>query len=247
MMPAFFVTLGFVAAAAGAPSFESANRAYLAGNYRDAATEYEALLKNVPNADVAFNLGNAHAKTGDWARARAAYEKALRIRPRHADAAHNLSWVKKELERSAWSGDEMREEVVPFWVDFPLRFSPAESEILLLVSSLLLFGLLIALRFVVRRGLRVGLFFGALVSLLLFVAAFALWGGRRYAERWNRAAIVVAREATFRLGPSEREDAVAVVRAGRKVRVIEAQGDWFRVPWPGGLSIFVRRQDVVGL
>jgi tetratricopeptide (TPR) repeat protein len=247
MMSTMFVALAMVAATPGAPSLESGNRAHFAGDYRGAASEYEALLKRVPNADVAFNWGNALAKAGDLARSRAAFEMALRIRPRHADAAHNLAWVKKELEHGPWAGDEMREEVVPFWVDFPLRFSPAESEFLLVASSVLFFGLLIALSFVSRRGLRVGLFFGALVSLLLVVSSVALWGGRRYAESWNRAAIVASRETTLRLGPSEREDAVAVIKAGRKVRVLEAKGEWLRVPWPGGLSAFVRRKDVVEL
>lgn len=41
-----------------------------------------------------YNLGTAYARLGEWAGARAAYERTLALDPGHGDAAHNLALVR---------------------------------------------------------------------------------------------------------------------------------------------------------
>lgn len=62
---------------------------YRAGRYRRAA---EAFVE-AEDAMALYNLGNAQAKLGLWAEARRAYQAALRLKPDHEDALHNLELV----------------------------------------------------------------------------------------------------------------------------------------------------------
>lgn len=64
---------------------------YRAGRYRRALGEFyqnESVL-------TLYNTGNSYAQLHDWAGAKSAYEKALRLDPAHADARFNLDLVRR--------------------------------------------------------------------------------------------------------------------------------------------------------
>ena len=50
-------------------SFDAANAAYADGRYEEAATIYQALIDEQPNATLYYNLGNAQFKRGELAQA----------------------------------------------------------------------------------------------------------------------------------------------------------------------------------
>lgn len=70
-------------------------QAYRVGKF-DAAAE---AWRKVPGADAAYNLGNALAKSGDYARAITAYDRALRLQPGMDDAIANRAAVLKAMRR----------------------------------------------------------------------------------------------------------------------------------------------------
>ena len=78
-------------------TFEQANIAYAEGRYEDAATGYEALLAEGPNATLYYNLGNACFKQGELAQAILNYERALRLQPNHKDAQYNLKFAQSRI------------------------------------------------------------------------------------------------------------------------------------------------------
>ena len=64
---------------------------YQQGLYQDAATNYAAALKLIPDDETAhFNLGLALARLGKPAEAKLAYLEALRLFPDYAEAHNNL-------------------------------------------------------------------------------------------------------------------------------------------------------------
>jgi Ca-activated chloride channel family protein len=70
-------------------------QAYRRGHFDAAAQAW----RDVPGADAAYNLGNALAKSGDYAGAVAAYDHALRLQPGMDDAVANRDAVLKAMRR----------------------------------------------------------------------------------------------------------------------------------------------------
>ncbi|MCY3981031.1 MAG: tetratricopeptide repeat protein [Alphaproteobacteria bacterium] len=60
------------------------------------------------NARNLYNLGNAYAQLQEWAGAKSAYRKALRLDPGHEDAQHNLAVVIRAEAREQEILDEQR-------------------------------------------------------------------------------------------------------------------------------------------
>lgn len=75
--------------------------AYRAGDYATAAQA----LREVRGADGQYNLGNALAKAGKYRQALAAYDRALKIDPAHADAKANRQavedWLRRQQKQNA--------------------------------------------------------------------------------------------------------------------------------------------------
>lgn len=69
--------------------------AYRAGDYAAAAEAWQG----VTGADAAYNLGNALAKQGQYKEALAAYDRALKADPAHADAKANRQAVEDWLRQ----------------------------------------------------------------------------------------------------------------------------------------------------
>ncbi|HET7662622.1 MAG TPA: tetratricopeptide repeat protein [Rhodanobacteraceae bacterium] len=69
--------------------------AYRAGDYAAAAKAFA----DAPGADAAYNLGNALARQGRYQKAIAAYDKALKLNPKLADARANRKAIRDWLRK----------------------------------------------------------------------------------------------------------------------------------------------------
>jgi Ca-activated chloride channel family protein len=78
--------------------------AYRAGDFAAAAQA----LQGAPGADAQYNRGNALAKAGNYQEALAAYDRALKLDPAHADAKANRQAVEDWLrhQQKPKSGDQ---------------------------------------------------------------------------------------------------------------------------------------------
>ena len=77
--------------------FDAANAAYAEGRYEQAATIYQSLIDEQPDATLYYNLGNARFKQGELAQAILNYERALRLQPNHKDAQYNLAFAQSRI------------------------------------------------------------------------------------------------------------------------------------------------------
>ena len=75
---------------------------YRAGQYQQAAET----LKDIATADGHYNRGNALAKLGQLQDALQAYQQALKIDPKHADAQHNAELIKQQLQQQQQSSPD---------------------------------------------------------------------------------------------------------------------------------------------
>ncbi|MGL5250882.1 MAG: VWA domain-containing protein, partial [Enterovibrio sp.] len=98
-------------------SDQKALHAYQAGNFQDAANQFTSpawkgaalykagdyqsaieILTPLNDTTSAYNLANAHAKTGDYAKAAELYRALLAKEPSHRDAKRNLALVEQALK-----------------------------------------------------------------------------------------------------------------------------------------------------
>ena len=199
------------------------------------------------DAILHYNLGNAHARSGELGRAIASYLRAQRRDPRDADVRTNLAWVRSHTRDLELAGGSLP-PVVQQLDDLAHMLSLDEWSAVLAVLSWLT-AALVAWSW--RRGYlgtntrRLLILLGA-VTLLVGVVASTRW----YEEQVRDTAVVIAEEVEVRSGPATSfpvvfrvHDGLTLVMRGERegwVR-IGLGGDW--VGWvPAGVLEPVRIQ-----
>src|SRR5437773_2475107 len=77
--------------------FTKAYQEYAQGNFKEAIASYEALVRaDQWNANLFYDLGNAHFRTRDFGRAILNYERALALDRHHPEATANLQIARDE-------------------------------------------------------------------------------------------------------------------------------------------------------
>jgi tetratricopeptide (TPR) repeat protein len=214
-------------------TFLHANELYRAGNYLEAAKEYESIVQQgYVNADVYFNLGDAYYRAGKLAPAIIAFERASRLHPHDADIEHNLKLLYLKTPD--------RIEPVPDlfllqWMrTIGALVSPATVRGLFLGSWMLLFGALAAIALVrsaaIVRSLR--------MALLVFFISVVMWGGmlgiQSLQDSSSDQAIITAQVVTAKSSPDARSVDAFVIHEGLKVKLTDAVGDWVKITLADG-------------
>lgn len=209
--------------------FLEANELYAEERYDEAAALYEEILEaGFENADIEYNLGNAHYKAGRMGWAVLAYERALRLDPSHEDAAANLEFVRELLaDRQSSVGGPLS----AFFARLSSRFTLGRLAVLASALYFVLAGVGIA-------GVLRGGFAGwpgrlAVVAAVALVVAGALLGYRIAQAGANVEAVVLAPEVSVRTGPGDDFVLEFRLHEGTKVRLAETRGEWARVSVTG--------------
>ncbi len=224
-------------------SFRRGNEAFLHGDFAEAVLAYEQIAAlGVVAEDLYYNLANAYYKQGALGPAIYNYERALEVDPSGAgadDARYNLEAAREVAKRKA-EDRLVGAEVMPFWIRVVAPFSTSTLAWLFLSLYLAVFGLLIALRFVVPGFLRVSLWVGLVFLGLGAVASGGLLGGRLYLTTRVERAIVLPDALAVREGPDASYQTTFTIHAGLPVRITEHDQDWVRVRLQNGLEGWVQ-------
>lgn len=210
-----------------------ANREYEAGQYEQAASLYQALVRDgADDARLHYNLGNAHYKVGDLGRAIASYRRAQRLMPRDADIAANLELARAqtvdrlETTSSAGASALLQRALVG-------TVSPSESALMALALWILV-SVLTAAALVRRRSswLR-----GAALTTATFALVAALSLGLRVRREIVRPpAVVVAEAVQAQSGPGADYVDAFMLHSGTEVEILEERAGWVRIALPGELQ-----------
>jgi tetratricopeptide (TPR) repeat protein len=188
--------------------FQEGVSAYGRGEYALAAGLFERTLELEPNdPNLLYNLGNVYYELDDRGKAVAYWVRALRIRPRDADARFNLRLVVED--------DPVVGSALP-----PV---PLSSDELAILFTLFWLGGCAAL--IARQHWRkASLTFtgGAALTLALLCAVLMLYPRARYA-------IIAAPDAALRAGPVRQSEVLATPAPGLGYLVQEERGKWLRV------------------
>ena len=219
-------TLLISALAFAQSDFDAANAAYADGRYDEAATLYQAMIDEQPNATLYYNLGNAQFKKGELAQAILAYERALRLEPNHKDAQYNLAFAQSRITDNIVEQDFF----VSSWAR-AVRNSLSESTWLILSISLFVLALAGLLLFLLGREpwLRKTAFHVAWVALLFSLIAGLNAASLHKRDTLRNEAIITQGVVNAKSSPDRSGTDLFTVHEGTKVLIRETIGEWSNI------------------
>lgn len=206
--------------------FEQANRAYEAGKYQDAVTDYEYLAQTGVNSpNLYYNLGDSWYRLKESGKAILNYERALALDPSHPEALANLRFVRKQ---------EGSVTVEPSWWLANIEAVGVNRLPWLACATFWLGAFLVVFAIFRLAGQRgVWVTFGALSLVASLLFAGGLWS---YIEHngVSDAGVVVAPKVKGRVAPTETANETGSIPVGTRVRMLSDRGSWIYVEMPDG-------------
>lgn len=204
--------------------FQEANQNYKNSKFKKAVEQYQQLTERYPNeAAFQYNLGNALFRTKAQGLSILAYERAKLNDPRSKDIRDNLKYVTEALE---YRVDDKRNWYVQKGDELLMYMRIEEAYLLMAVMLCLLL-----LSWVYSSYFKAGQPWGWFRKTLLVLFCFSLVVvGLKHVDRnIIRDAIVIAKEAEVRYGPSVEDQMAFELGEGLKVYVIDTRENWSRV------------------
>jgi len=220
-------------------AFAAANRAYKEGRYDQAIALYEALVATgVEHEELYYNLGNAYFRAGRLGPAIYQYERALRLDPGHHDARYNLGIARQVVAERVV--DRLKgAESDPWWVRLAIFFSISQLTVGFLLLDVLLFGGLIALRFLATGFARSALIATAAFVAVAMVGSMVLLRVQLHVHAEVHQAIVIADQVVMREGADARSAERGKLHPGVRVRLRGQEPGWLRIQLANGMEGWV--------
>ena len=206
--------------------FDIANAAYAEGRYEEAATGYELLLAEAPNATLYYNLGNARFKQGELAQAILSYERALRLDPNYKDAQYNLKFAQSRITDNIVEQDFF----LSAWARV-IRNNLRERTWLILSITLFIIGLVGLLLFLLGREpwIRKTAFHTAWIALLFSLIAGLNASSLHQRDTLRNEAIITQGVVNAKSSPDRSGTDLFTIHEGTKVIIRETIGEWANI------------------
>ena len=205
------------AAKAAGNDFVSGQQAYERQDFPAAAQSFAAAISNTPSAGAYQNLGNAEWRNGRVAEALLAWERALWVDPRAADARNNLQFAREAAQLE--SPDLTWGEIASTWL-------PVDWWAWLAGGSLW-FAVSLAVLPAVLRWRKSG-WQQALMAIGLGIFLLSLPANYGAVTR-TTLGLVLAAETPLRLTPTAEAEATMRLAAGEPARVLRGRGKYLLI------------------
>ena len=228
---------------ASAATKAEADSAYVRGQYQQAISDYESLLKQGTSAELYYNLGNAYYRTENIPQAVLNYERALLLSPGDRDIRFNL-----QIARSK-TFDKIVPESEMFFVTWYRAMVNMMSVDGWARTALFAMGLTIILLLVYlfadRLWLRKAGFFGGVALLILFVMS-NLFAWEQKQDLINRkGAIIFAPSVTVKSTPAANGTDLFILHEGTKVVIIDgSMKDWKEIRLADGKEGWIESKKI---
>lgn len=223
--------------------WEAGNKAYSAGDYNKAITEYKAILDGGEySLDLYYNLANAYFKADSVGKAILYYHKALRMDPSQPDVLHNLAFAETRTK------DKVA-EVQEFFLSRYMRtirntMNCTSWSVLSLVSIGLLFVFVVLFFLASRIGVRKAGFYGALVTLILAIVTTSFAISSRNDMLQHDEAIVMASAVSVKSSPDSSTTDLFLLHEGTKLNVVSEVEDWCEVSLADGKKGWIESKNI---
>ena len=233
--------LGGMRAQSATELFERGNEAYRNEDFEQAIQHYQQILedKQVTNAALYFNLGNAYFKTGQLAEAILHYEKAAQLNPRDEEIRQNLSIARqKTVDQFETMPQPLLRAAYLFLIQL---FKPDVWAKLAVIMAALFF--IASAGYFFTRYKRPA-FVAASAGLILGTLSVA--GGflhHQYQSHYQPA-IVMSASSYVKSGPADSAEDAFILHEGTKVQITENYEGWRKIRLPDGKIGWIKREDV---
>lgn len=206
--------------------------AYSKGDFKQAISLYEEMLKQGEAAALYYNLGNAYYKDNQVAKAILNYERALLINPGMSDARFNLEMAQQKVIDKiepldtfflvAWK-NAVRDSVnMTTWAALAISF------FLLFIASVLAFSFI---RIVWVKKLS---FFAGIVLIVCCVVANVFAADLKEKQIDRKGGIILAPTVTVKSSPDQSGNDLFILHEGTKVYLRSTLGDWSEIVLDNG-------------
>ena len=214
--------------------FTKANQSYAQGDFKEAISSYEGLVRAGQwSANLFYDLGNAYFRTGDFGHAILNYERALALERHHPEATANL-----QIARDEGRALELQQNRLERYLQFASVNQYCIAAALAVWLAILAFVNLIFAR---RRSATMiaMLVFCLLISALSTYAAYALERG----TRGDALGIVTGKDVQARLATADTANSVLALPPGSEVKILSTRGDWIYAALPNNLRGWIPAKD----
>lgn len=220
--------------------FEKGNALYKNLKYKEAAAEYESVLKTdkLQSAELYFNLGNCYYRLNQVAPAIYNYEKVLVLKPNDPATLNNLKFAKK------LTIDEIKEVPKVGFAKLIHNFTSIFNfNTWAWISVAISFTFLLSfIGYYFSQLTRVKRFYFITMSALLFILVLSIAAGVSEKNNFKneRPAIVFAEIAEVHNEPQNTSTAIFVLHEGAKVYVTESTGSWKKIELTDGTEGWIQ-------
>ena len=220
-----------------------ADSSYVRGQYQQAITQYEALLKQGASADLYYNLGNAYYRTENIPEAVLNYERALLLSPGDRDIRFNLQIARSKTFDKIVPESEMF--FVTWYRSLVSMMSVDAWARTALVSLAITIILLLVYLFSERIWLRKAGFFGGVALLVLFVGA-NIFAWQQKKDLLNRkGAIIFAPSVTVKSTPAANGTDLFILHEGTKVVITDgSMKEWKEIRLADGKEGWIESKHI---
>lgn len=223
--------------------WEMGNKAYMEGAYDKAIEEYCAILEGGEySLELYYNLANSYFKMENIGKAILYYNKALRIAPSQEDVLHNLAIAETRTKDKITAVPEFFLHRWMRVVRNSVSCNAWGALSVLFFALILTFVLLFLLAS--RLGVRKAGFYGALCSLLLFVATTAFAISSRNDILTKDEAVVMSSAISVKSSPDRSATDLFVLHEGTKLRIVAEFDEWIEVVIADGKKGWTERKNI---
>ena len=197
--------------------------AYARQNYPQALDSYrKALDTEGASSNLYYNIGNTYYRLGNIGQAIIFYERALKVDPANEDARINRDFVKSKI---VGAPEDDSSFLTNIHEGIKSRFSPDTWAWLAFAMFVITCGCVALYLFTDKIMIRKTGFFGALVSLAVFIYILAIACQTANAINDDSYAVITAPVSNLRSQPSTaggKTDKVVPIPGGARVEIIDS-------------------------
>lgn len=214
-------------------SFRKANESFQKGNYEEAITEYETILKSgYVSSELYYNLGNAYYKTSNIPAAILNYERSLKLHPGDADAEFNLKIANSQTIDKI---EPLPEVFYKMRLNKWLMSSTPEDRLQWVVILLwICFALTAVWLFIPVRRIKQLSFTLALLAFTGSIAAYSLASWQQQQIDDEHYAIIFQPNVYVKSSPDDKSANLFMLHGGTKVKMLDELSGWKRIKLPNG-------------